>query len=111
MPPERTYPYDFHIFMVGYFNVGEQVPPEQRESYVRLSAASMLYSAARELLATATGRGPLPCVILPAVVFTFNADKQQVEPVAELPAGDKKTRRKVAKKRVAKKVGSKKQQR
>jgi preprotein translocase subunit SecB len=115
MPPERLYPYDFHVNLVGYFDVDEQVPLELREGYVRRSASSMLYSAARELLATATGRGPLPCVILPAVVFALDSGAREAEPAAKSTNDDKSTSRKAAKKATkkggAKKTGGKKQQR
>jgi preprotein translocase subunit SecB len=111
MPPERKYPYDFNIILVGYFNVAEMVPEEQRELYIKVSAASILYSAAREALATATGRGPLPCVVLPPVVFTVNAEGKEAEPATRSTDGGKGTRRKATKKGGAKKTGVKKQQR
>jgi preprotein translocase subunit SecB len=116
IPPERKYPYDFQITLVGYFKVSEQVPPEQREAFVKINAASVLYSAAREALANATGRGPLPCALLPTVVFSLNPEQKQL-PLreAKAQAGGKKTTKKAAKKAAkkgaTKKTGGKKQQR
>lgn len=112
IPPERKYPYDFKIALVGYFKVSEQISPERRESFIKVNAASVLYSAAREALATATGRGPLPCVVLPTVVFVLTSDQEQLpDRAAKARTGSKKATKKTAKKSAAKKAGSKKQQR
>jgi preprotein translocase subunit SecB len=115
MPPERKYPYDFQIALVGYFKVLEVVPPEHVEGFVKVNAASVLYAMAREMLATTTGRGPLPSVVLPTVVFRLDPE-QQLETKAQ--AGGKKAANKGAKKAAGsikvplpKKGGSKKQQR
>jgi preprotein translocase subunit SecB len=111
-PEERKYPYDFHITLVGYFIIADVVPPEHREAFVKVNAASILYSAARELLATVTGRGPLPAAVLPAVVFALNPEPEKTpELTADTKAETKKTTKKAAKKRATKKVGGKKQQR
>lgn len=111
-PPDRKYPYDFQITLVGYFTVSEQVPLERREAFVKINAASILYSAARELLATVTGRGPLPCVVLPTAVFLITPEHRQLpERKAKAQTTGKKTAKKVTKKGTTKKTGGKKQQR
>ncbi len=104
MPPDKKYPYDFKITLVGYFEVQGQVPSEHIEPLVRLSGSSMLYSAAREILATTTGRGPMPCVVLPATLFVVNTEPEPT-------AGTKKRAKRATKKRTTKKSGGKKQQR
>lgn len=111
-PPERKYPYDFKITLVGYFVVSEEVPLDRREAFVKINAASVLYSAAREYLATATGRGPLPSVVLPTVVFGLTPEKEPApKTLAEGKTKAKKTTKKAMKKKATKRVGSKKQQR
>lgn len=112
-PPERKYPYDFQITLVGYFTVSEQVPAERREGFVKVNGASILYSAARELLATVTGRGPLPSVVLPTVVFVIPPEQKQLpkRKVKAQAGGGKKPVKKPVKKGTTKKTGAKKQQR
>jgi preprotein translocase subunit SecB len=111
-PEDRKYPYDFQITLIGYFIVADVVPAEQREAFVKINAASILYSAARELLATVTGRGPLPAAVLPTVVFTVTPEPEKPPEVMEdTEAEAKKTKKKATKKRATKKSGGKKQQR
>jgi preprotein translocase subunit SecB len=68
-PPEITYPYDFRVVMVGYFRVNFEDAPDNIELVIKNNCAAVLYSAAREALATATGRGPFPSVVLPSFSF------------------------------------------
>jgi preprotein translocase subunit SecB len=114
-PAEREYPYDFVVTLVGYFIIGDIVPVDQREAFVRINGASILYSAARDLLATVTGRGPLPSVVLPVVSFAINAEPEQEQNPSTTGASGSarppKIAKKASKKRATKKAGGKKQQR
>jgi preprotein translocase subunit SecB len=101
-PPDRKYPYDFLATLVGYFKVDEQVPRENVESLIKVNGASVLYSAAREMLASTTGRGPFPEVLLPTVIFLPVDEPEQ----KQLPAPEVETEAKV--KRTAKKGARKK---
>lgn len=61
-------PYDFDLTLVGYFR--SQVKPTPAiEPYLLRNAAMILYSSARELLASVTGRGPFPALVLPTLTF------------------------------------------
>jgi preprotein translocase subunit SecB len=102
-------PYDFLVVMVGHFILNAQPPAEERANAMealRTTAASVLYSAARELIASVTGRGPFPAAILPTVVIALDPITEQEQPTAT-----KKGSRKGTAKKVARKKGGKKQQR
>lgn len=108
-PPEIRFPYDFRVVLVGYFRLAIEPADEERQyamSALKTTAASILYSAARELIAVVTGRGPYPAAVLPTVVITLDEPAEQ-----EQPAAAKKVGRKKAAKKTARKGGGKKQQR
>jgi len=109
---EKRFPYDFVAVLVGYFKVHESVPAENIEPMVKINGASLLYSAARELIATATGRGPFPAALLPTIAFSLDEEsKQQLLPTTEAvvtPKGRKTSAQKVLKRTAKKKVTSKK---
>lgn len=65
----KRYPYNFKTTLVGYFEISEQFPAEHAETMVKANAPALLYSAARELIASTTGRGLLPALTLPSVTF------------------------------------------
>ena len=82
-------PYSFRVSLVGYFHVDESVVEKNKKQaniLLYANAPSLLYAAARELLATATARGPYPAVILPSVSFLDDAEKLAEEDVREVPA-------------------------
>jgi preprotein translocase subunit SecB len=66
---DRRPAYTFKVGAIGFFEVVETYPAEQREQLVMINGSSMLYSAARELLAAVSGRGPFPAIVLPSVSF------------------------------------------
>jgi preprotein translocase subunit SecB len=68
---EKTpnFPYSFRIVLIGFFNVAKTYPAERVDLLVSVNGPSVLYSAAREILATVTGRSPLPAIALPTVSF------------------------------------------
>jgi preprotein translocase subunit SecB len=65
---ENQCPYLFDVTLVGYFR--SQVRPSSTlKPYLVANAAMILYSSARELLASITGRGPFPALVLPTMHF------------------------------------------
>ena len=103
--PEIKIPYDFRVVIVGYFRLHPELPPEDTEramEALKTTAASVLYSSARELIASVTGRGPFPAIILPTVVITLDEFTTQGHPTA-----GKKGKPKGATKKAAGKKGKK----
>jgi preprotein translocase subunit SecB len=102
-------PYDFYIAIVGYFKVPEGYQPDNLERIIKVNSASILMGAAREVIASVTGRGPLPAVILPSLIFTPDDEEpEQQRKQLQLPSAEegrqdkKKTAKKAAKKRASK---------
>lgn len=79
--PESDFPYEFSIHIVGFFNTDADNPLP--DIAVRTNATGLLYAAAREILASTTGRGPYPGVILPSVNFIDSPLVQPPERVIE----------------------------
>ncbi len=69
VPSESNYPYEFSIEIEGFFKVLFSAPLGKDEKALRVNAMSLLFSTAREVIATATSRGPYPAVLLPSVSF------------------------------------------
>jgi preprotein translocase subunit SecB len=100
--PKSKVPYSFKVSLVGYFHVdGSVVEKDKKQASVLLyaNAPALLYAAARELLATTTGRGPYPAVILPSVSFLDDAERivkkegRVPTPKKVITAGEKKANR------------------
>lgn len=87
-------PYSFRVSLVGYFHLDKSVAEKNKKEATILlyaNAPALLYAAARELLATATARGPYPAVILPSVSFMDDAERLAEEDAREeLPAQKRK---------------------
>ncbi|MCL4310287.1 MAG: protein-export chaperone SecB [Actinomycetota bacterium] len=111
IPTESNYPYDFSLEIVGFFKVFFDEPLGKDEIVLRVNATSLLYSTAREVVASATSRGPYPGVMLPAVSF---ANSPLVDRAKELEKKTAtKTKRQVSTasaKKVTKKKASTRQQ-
>jgi len=71
---EVDYNYAFEIGLVGFFCIDETWPAEEIDALVQINAPSLLYSAAREFVASTTGRGPYPELLLPSVRFFSRGD-------------------------------------
>ena len=65
--------YTFHVEVVGFYEVSKNYPEEKAEALVRANGPALLYSAARELIATLTCRGPFAPVNLSTVTFIDEA--------------------------------------
>lgn len=104
-PPERKVPYDFRVVLVGYFKLhGSQTTDmENVEKAIKINMTSILYSAARELIAVVTGRGPFPAMILPSIVISLNEQKAPAAIETQARSRHEKTAKKATKKRVGKK--------
>lgn len=82
----KEFPYSLRIILVGFFRVRDQYPDERADILARVNGPSLLYSAAREALATATSRSGYPAIVLPSVMFSYTEEKQaqsQPPPAAE----------------------------
>jgi preprotein translocase subunit SecB len=67
--PDSDFPYQVETTLVGYFTVHESYPAEQAERLARVNGPAVLYSCAREIVATVTGRCPYPKLLIPSVTF------------------------------------------
>lgn len=74
-PPDAP-PHRGEVRYVGFFAVESDVADEKMERVIAVTAPSILYSSIREFLALLTGRGPMPCVMLPVVSFMDHDPKQ-----------------------------------
>lgn len=93
---EKPPPYTGRIIARGFYEVHEEYPHDP-ERLVRITGASMLYGAVREMVTSVTARGPHGMLTLPSVsFFENNASKIPAKRAA------KKTTKKATKKRAAK---------
>jgi preprotein translocase subunit SecB len=109
---KKNFPYSFSITMVGLFRLPKAKDITEEKTVNLLlyaNAPAVLYSAAREVLATVTGRGPYPAIMLPSVTFIDNIEKMAAEMAKKIkPLEEKRVAAKKAAKRTTKKRGSKK---
>jgi len=66
---ERRYPYSFKIELVGFFEIDAKYPSDKARLLANANAPALLYSSAREFLASVTGRGPYMALWLPSAMF------------------------------------------
>lgn len=66
---ESKFPYWFYVVLVGGFKLTKATEPRLAEGMLAINGPSMLYSAARELIALVTGRGPVGPIVLPSITF------------------------------------------
>lgn len=62
-------PYRIALQVVGQFSVAQNFKPDDLKKLVQVNGASMLYSAARELVLLVTSRGPWSAFQLPTISF------------------------------------------
>jgi preprotein translocase subunit SecB len=111
-------PYTFDLQLVGYFSLNDLKPFIGMDVWVYRNAVMLLYSAAREVIASVTGRGPFPALILPTLAFDVTEsaraairaeeEAEQIRTSAkkrprQLPPAAKKLSKKKARKKGAKK--------
>lgn len=84
-------PYTFDIQLVGYFSVEDGVKPfPGLDVFVHRNAVMILYSTAREIIASVTSRGPFPALILPTLSFNVT-EKTRAAILAQAEATKKAT--------------------
>lgn len=88
-------PYRGKIRAVGYFQIHKAYPEQDRESLIRITGASILYGACREMLANLTARSSHGMISLPSISFIERPAKKQ----AAVGAAKTAARRSAAKKR------------
>jgi preprotein translocase subunit SecB len=91
--PDQESPYAARLTIEGEFEVAEAYQPEMREELIRVTGASMLYGACREMLANLTARSTHGMSTLPSVSF---ASTSPAPKVAAKKGGAKKTARRKA---------------
>jgi preprotein translocase subunit SecB len=67
--PDNKFPYTVATTLVGVFTVNEHYPEEHAERLARVNGPAVLYSSAREIVASITGRSPYPKLLIPSVTF------------------------------------------
>lgn len=99
---KKRYPYSFKISLVGFFTVSDLYPDKKVDFLVQANSPALLYSAAREFIATVTGRGPYLALWLPSVMFLKPNDNVALDrKKAAMSRLSRKTPRKIRKKRKA----------
>jgi preprotein translocase subunit SecB len=68
-PSDRNAPYSFLLEIIGFIHVADSVVETNIERFVRINGASLVFSAAREIIRSATARGPYKSILLPTVTF------------------------------------------
>lgn len=103
---EKSFPYNFKLVMVGFFQMDSSCSDEMVEVLLKNNAPSMLFTAGRELLLLITGRTRFQPLMLPTMAFipkmkTIKTDsKKALNPKESLgkkalPKAAKKTVKKV----------------
>ncbi len=88
-------PYSGSISAAGWFVVAEAYPQEKQEMLIEITAASILYGACREMVASFTARSSHGMMSLPSVTFPPIEPPSTSSP--EIPSAEK-TGRKVGRK-------------
>ena len=68
-PEKMPVPYAVSLTLMGYFDVVDSYPKDKVEDLVNIGAPSILFGAAREIIAGTTARGPFSAFILPTATF------------------------------------------
>ena len=89
--------YSLRVEIVGFYEVREDYPAGNAEMLVRANGPALLYSAARELIAALTGRGPFASVNLPTVTFIDEATPVSTASVVAEPIAPNVPRKRLKK--------------
>jgi preprotein translocase subunit SecB len=73
---EAPPPYTGHIKLVGFYQVHEEYKGDS-DRLIRITGASMLYGAAREMVSYITARSPNGMLTLPSVSFYEESPKKK----------------------------------
>jgi len=83
-------PYEGLVRIRGFFEVHADYPNDPRR-LIEITGASILYGAAREMLANMTARSSNGIVSLPSVAFHWEPDKKSATKKRAAPKKRKKT--------------------
>jgi len=72
---KNIFPYQIKLVTVGIFEISPKWPKEKVMDLLKITGASILYSAAREFLLIITSRLPWKPVMLPTVSFAYLKNK------------------------------------
>jgi preprotein translocase subunit SecB len=75
-PSHKNSPYNFHIQLIGLFELNLKFPRNKAEWFVLNNGTAMLYGAAREALRAGMAKGPHLPLLLPSVTFLPNEKDQ-----------------------------------
>lgn len=90
----KNLPYAYELHMVGFIEVRPGFPAEQLERAVETNGPSMLFGATREILRSATGRGPYGPLLIPSTTFFKSVDAPAPqEPASKPPRKSPNTRK------------------
>ncbi len=68
--PESNFPYEFKVVLMGIFKCLAEIEDEDdRERFMRINGASMLYGIVREVIRANTSRGPWGPIMVPTLSF------------------------------------------
>jgi preprotein translocase subunit SecB len=71
---EKSCPYSFVLETVGFFSMTDSEPSEDTDFLATYNGVMLLYSTAREILASVTNRGPFPALLLPTAKFSAKSE-------------------------------------
>jgi preprotein translocase subunit SecB len=94
---ENRSPYLFDVTLVGYFR-SQVEPSDTLRPHLTTNAAMILYSSARELLASITGRGPFPALVLPTLRFDTERETRLLRKRPVSTTSKRRATKKVARK-------------
>lgn len=98
---DQSFPYKVAGTVVGYFQVDKKLPQHEANDLAKVSGASILYSAMREIIKNATGKAQYPYLMLPTVSFV---DLPELLEDGSNKAPTKPPRKAAAKKRASKTI-------
>ena len=87
---ENKSPYLFDVTLVGYFR-SQVESSDTLRPFLTTNAAMILYSSARELLASITGRGPFPALVLPTLRFDTEREAKLLRRAPVKPTTKRRT--------------------
>ncbi|CAN5300300.1 hypothetical protein BH18ACI2_BH18ACI2_06130 [soil metagenome] len=83
-PQDTPFPYKVETTVVGYFTVSGHYPAERAERLAKTNGPALLYSSAREIVASVTGRSSYSPLLIPSVTF-IQPEEEAMPEVKQLP--------------------------
>jgi preprotein translocase subunit SecB len=90
-------PYEGLMVIEGLFEIHKAYPEEKRDSLIKVTGASILYGACREMLANLTARSAHGIISLPSVSFIEAASKPPSQKVIKKKTAKNATKSKTSK--------------